>query len=64
MRKVFDALIDIIVIAVLVFTAMSTINDVFMKYLICVVGCGAMFNNFKYLYEVKKDKPKEPKEPK
>lgn len=61
MRKVFDALIDIIILALLVFTAMVTINNVFMRYLLCVVGCGAMFNNFKYLYKVRKDKSKEPK---
>jgi hypothetical protein len=50
MRKVFDAILDIITLAVLVFTVIYCVEPVFMKYLLTVVGCGAMFNNVKYLY--------------
>lgn len=55
MRKIIDALIDIIIIAMLVFTAMITVEDVFMRYMIVVVGSGALFNNVKYLYNHSKD---------
>lgn len=54
MRKIFDALLDVITIAVLVFTVMATVDDVVMRYILAVVGCGAMFNNFKYIYKVNK----------
>ena len=55
MRKTIDALIDIIIIAVLVFTVMVTVEDVAMRYMIVVVGSGALFNNVKYLYNHFKD---------
>ena len=54
MRKIFDALLDVITIAVLVFTVMAVVDDVVMRYILAVVGCGAMFNNFKYIYKVNK----------
>ena len=50
MRKVFEEVLDIITLAVLVFTVIYYVEPVFMKYLLTVVGCGAMFNNIKYLY--------------
>ena len=50
MRKIFDAIIDILILAVLIFTVVCCVEDVFMKYILVVVGCGAMFNNVKYLY--------------
>jgi bacteriorhodopsin len=64
MRKTLDALLDILILAVLVFTVIATLDDVFMKYLLTIVGCGAMFNNFKYLYQIKKKQLKDPNEPK
>lgn len=54
MRKIFDAILDVITIAILVFTVMAVVDDVVMRYILAVVGCGAMFNNFKYIYNVKK----------
>lgn len=65
MRKIFDAILDVIVIAVLVFTVIAVVDDVVMRYILAVVGCGAMFNNFKYIYKVnkkiQKDKDKDNK---
>jgi hypothetical protein len=55
MRKTIDALIDIIIIAILVFTAMVTVESVAMRYMLVVVGSGALFNNVKYLYNHFKD---------
>lgn len=55
MRKTFDALIDIIIIAILVFTAMMTVENVAMRYMLVVAGSGALFNNVKYLYNHFKD---------
>lgn len=55
MRKTFDALIDIIIIAILVFTAMITVENVTMRYMLVVAGSGALFNNVKYLYNHFKD---------
>ena len=55
MRKTFDALIDIIIIATLVFTVMITVENVAMRYMLVVVGSGALFNNVKYLYKHFKD---------
>ena len=55
MRNTIDALIDIIIIAMLVFTAMITVEDVAMRFMIVVVGSGALFNNVKYLYNHFKD---------
>ena len=62
MRKIFDAILDILILAVLVFTVIATVDNVVMKYILSVVGCGAMFNNFKYIYTLKKAKdPNNPK---
>jgi hypothetical protein len=61
MRKVFDAIVDIIILAMLVYTVIVTVDNTFIKYVLAVVGSGAMFNNFKYLYDVKKNKDNEPK---
>lgn len=60
MRKTIDALFDIITIAVLIFTVLMVVPDGFMKFLLIVAGCGAMFNNFKYLFNMnfKKNKNK------
>jgi hypothetical protein len=54
MRKIFDAAIDIIILAVLVFTVLTTVDDVLWRYILTIAGCGAMFNNCKYLYNEKK----------
>ena len=51
-RKNIDALLDIVTIAVLVFTVLIVVPDGFMKFLLIVVGCGAMFNNCKYLFDI------------
>lgn len=59
MRKIFDAILDVIIIAMLVFTVMVTVDDVLMRYIITVIGCGAMFNNFKYIYKLNKKAQKE-----
>lgn len=61
MRKIFDAVVDIIVLAILVYTVIVTVDNTFIKYVLAVFGSGAMFNNFKYLYKVKKNKDNEPK---
>ena len=58
MRKIFDALLDIIILAVLVFTILVTVNNLAWKYILVVVACGAMFNNCKYLYNEKKKSKK------
>lgn len=58
MRKNIDALFDIATIAVLVFTVLMVVPDGFMKFLLIVAGCGAMFNNFKYLFNLNKKKRK------
>lgn len=54
MRKTVDAIFDIIILAIYVFTIILIVDDVVMRYLLTIVGCGAMFNNFKYLYDKKK----------
>ena len=51
-RKNIDALLDIVTIAVLVFTVLMVVPDGFMKFLLIVAGCGAMFNNCKYLFDM------------
>lgn len=56
MQKIIDALFDIVTIGVLVFTVLLVVNDVFMRYLLVIVGCGAMFNNCKYLFNLMKRK--------
>ena len=61
MRTVFDALCDIIILAILVFTVICTVDPVVMKFLLTVAGCGAMFNNIKYLYVERKKNQKEKK---
>ena len=51
MKKKFtriDAIIDIIIIALLIFTVMITVDDNIMKFILTVAGCGAMYNNVKY----------------
>ena len=53
MRKNIDALLDIIIIAVLVFTVLMVVSDGFIKFLLIIAGCGAMFNNCKYLFDMK-----------
>lgn len=64
MKKKFtrlDAIIDIIIIALLVFTVMITIDDNIMKFILTVAGCGAMYNNVKYAIaktQTKKQKEK------
>lgn len=58
MRKNIDALFDIATIAMLVFTVLMVVPDGFMKFLLIVAGCGAMFNNFKYLFNLNKKKRK------
>lgn len=64
MKKKFtrmDAIIDIIIIALLVFTVIITVNDDIMKFILTVAGCGAMYNNVKYAIaktQTKKQKEK------
>ena len=58
MRKIFDALLDIIILAILVFTVLATVDVLIWKYILVIAGCGAMFNNCKYLYKEKKKKRK------
>ncbi len=54
MRKTFDALIDILILAILVFTVLATIESVAWRFILTIAGCGAMFNNCKYLFNEKK----------
>ena len=61
MRNNIDALFDIATIAMLVFTVLMVVPDGFMKFLLIVAGCGAMFNNFKYLFNLNKKKRKNKK---
>lgn len=64
MKKKFtrvDAILDIIIIALLVFTVIITVDDNIMKFILTVVGCGAMYNNVKYAIaktQTKKQKEK------
>ena len=64
MKKKFtrlDAIIDIIIIALLIFTVMITVDDNIMKFILTVAGCGAMYNNVKYAIaktQTKKQKEK------
>ena len=60
-RKNIDALIDIIIIAILVFTVLVTITSPVMRFLLTVAGCGAMFNNCKYLFDINFKKRKKNK---
>ena len=66
MKKKFtrmDAIIDIIIIALLVFTVIITVNDDIMKFILTVAGCGAMYNNVKYaIAKTQKKKQKEKKQ--
>lgn len=61
MRSVFDALCDIIILAILVFAVICNVEPVFMKYILTIAGCGAMFNNMKYLYFERKKKQEDNK---
>ena len=51
-----DAIVDIIVIAALVFTVMVVVPDPIMKYILVIAGCGAMYNNVKYVIKSNKKK--------
>jgi hypothetical protein len=62
-----DAIVDIIIIAALVFTVMVVVPDPIMKYVLTIAGCGAMYNNVKYVIKSnkkKKDKKKKDKKKK
>lgn len=61
MRKNMDALLDIVTIAVLVFTVLMVVPDGLIKFLLIVAGCGAMFNNCKYLFDINFKKNKKNK---
>lgn len=52
MRKNIDALLDIAIIAALAFTVLIVVPDGLIKFLLIVAGCGAMFNNCKYLFDM------------
>lgn len=54
MRSSLDAILDIIVLAILIFTVIITVNEPIMIFLLTVIGCGALFNNVKYIYDKKK----------
>ena len=56
MRKSLDAILDIITIAILVFTVIVTVDKPITVFLLTVMGCGALFNNVKYIYDKKKQK--------
>lgn len=56
MRKSLDAILDIITIAILVFTVIVTVDKPLIVFLLTVMGCGALFNNVKYIYDKKKQK--------
>lgn len=49
-----DAIVDIIIIAALVFTIMIVVPDPIIKYILTIAGCGAMYNNVKYVIKPKK----------
>ena len=51
-----DAIVDIIIIAALVFTVMVVVPDPIMKYILVIAGCGAMYNNVKYVIKSNKKK--------
>ena len=51
-----DAIVDIIIIAALVFTVMVVVPDPIMKYILIIAGCGAMYNNVKYVIKSNKKK--------
>lgn len=54
MRQIFDAIMDIAIVGVLVFTVLMTVDSIIWKFILTLAGCGAMFNNVKYLYNAKK----------
>lgn len=54
--KIMNVLIDIIIIAVLVFTVLVTVSSPTMRFLLAVVGCGAIFNNCKHLLNLRKER--------
>ena len=58
MRKVFDAIMDILILGVLVFTVLMTIEPIMWRFVLTLAGCGAMFNNCKYVYTQKKKSKK------
>lgn len=49
-----DAIVDIIVVGMLLFTVMIVINDPLIRFLLAVLGCGAMYNNLKYVMKKSK----------
>ena len=51
-----DAMLDMIILAVLTFAVMITVVDPVIRYVLIVAGCGAMFNNVKYFMKKKKKK--------
>lgn len=61
MRKSLDAILDIIVIAILVFTVIVTVNEPLKVFFLTFIGCGALFNNVKYVYDNRKHKPNDNK---
>lgn len=58
MRKIFDAIMDILIIGVLVFTVLMVVEPIAWRFILTLIGCGAMFNNCKYLYCQKKKSKK------
>ena len=51
-RKNVDTLIDIIIITMLMTTALIVVTSPAIKFLLITVGCGAIFNNCKYLFDI------------
>ena len=58
MRKTFDAILDIIVLAILIYTILATIDVILWRFILTLLGCGAMFNNIKYIYTQNKKSKK------
>lgn len=54
-----DVIIDIIIIAALVFTIMIVASDPIIKYILVIAGCGAIYNNVKYVIKSNKKKKEE-----
>lgn len=53
-----DAFIDVIILAVYIFTISILVVDPIIRYILIIAGCGAMFNNFKHVIKRNKNKKK------
>ena len=49
--KIFDIIIDILIIIILLYTVFVTVSDPIMCFMLALLGFGALYNNAKYLFK-------------